>query len=365
MVKRTRFSTAVVALGIAGISASAFAADMPVKAPRLEAVAPSGVYVWIDGSYQSIKLPSFALGFKLRSPVGDDLGPSETYDPRVRGYGVAGAVGYIFPYGTFSPFGSNARLELGGSYVRATGSQSGAGPVFSLFTPVNVNGIAGASTACLGAGCQTTSILQTDYKAWQVNLKAAGDFRLAAATVTPSVQVFGGEAHNDQGFQQVLNALPAATVNSVYDATVSTRWTDVGLKLGLDASVPLDSWVSFGLGGSIGAANRRVSLAAADAGLLLGAGGPLPSPVPGAISTSAITTAYLANAEARLTFMPWSNVALKAFGGLNYDSRVPGISTPVLAKGGGPPAGITYARETSYYAGGRLTVKLAPPAVAN
>jgi hypothetical protein len=59
-------------------------------------------------------------------------------------------------------------------------------------------------------------------------------------------------------------------------------------------------------------------------------------------------------------------VELRGFAGLNYDSRVPGIAAPQI--GGiagivpatGTPAGIKFAAETSYYAGGGITVKFAP-----
>jgi|GraSoiStandDraft_4_1057263.scaffolds.fasta_scaffold218826_1 outer membrane immunogenic protein len=50
MVKRARFSTAVVALGIAGISASAFAADLRVKAPPVVAAAAYSWSGWYIGA---------------------------------------------------------------------------------------------------------------------------------------------------------------------------------------------------------------------------------------------------------------------------------------------------------------------------
>jgi hypothetical protein len=56
---------------------------------------------------------------------------------------------------------------------------------------------------------------------------------------------------------------------------------------------------------------------------------------------------------------------LKAFGGLNFDSNVPGISAATYtgsanAPTATTPAGIKFSSETSYYAGGRLTIGFNP-----
>jgi hypothetical protein len=60
----------------------------------------------------------------------------------------------------------------------------------------------------------------------------------------------------------------------------------------------------------------------------------------------------------------WSSaVTLRAFGGVNYDNSVPGITNPTFAGSpGGPtstttPAHIYLASETSYYAGGSFLVR--------
>ena len=75
-------------------------------------------------------------------------------------------------------------------------------------------------------------------------------------------------------------------------------------------------------------------------------------------SSSARTTPFLANAEASLTAKP----IVRAFAGLNYDSRVPGISpTRFTGPPGSPtsttPAGINFSGLTSYDAGGGVIVK--------
>ena len=54
-------------------------------------------------------------------------------------------------------------------------------------------------------------------------------------------------------------------------------------------------------------------------------------------------------------------MTLRGFAGLNYDDAVPGLASPAytgsLAATSPVPAGITYAHETSYYAGGGAMVK--------
>lgn len=59
-----------------------------------------------------------------------------------------------------------------------------------------------------------------------------------------------------------------------------------------------------------------------------------------------------------------SNVIVRGFVGLNYDSSVPGVQAParnVAFTGSSvPPASIRFEHETSYYAGGGLVVKFAP-----
>lgn len=85
----------------------------------------------------------------------------------------------------------------------------------------------------------------------------------------------------------------------------------------------------------------------------------LPGVNSSSISCTDKTTAFVANAETSLTFRLAPRWSLRTFVGLNYDNKVPGISAPVPVVGGGTstPAGINYQAETSYYAGGGLTVK--------
>jgi hypothetical protein len=344
------------ALCALAISAPAFAADMPVKAPPQAVVQQSGgFYLWVDGSYQSINLPTYDLGMRLSGPGIAFIagGIAETHDPRATGYGIKSAIGFIFPHGTF--WGSNARIEIGGSYVNADGTQSGVGPTNPNFI---VQGLAGLRFGinCTPT-CQTSSTLASDYAGWQVWGKTASDFKFGMMTVTPSVAVFGGATRNRQNFSQ--QAVDTAPPFASYAASSDLDWTDWGVRLGLDVTAELGAGFAVGLGGSVGTARREASLSATDQ-FFTGA-----TVFSSAIAADKSVTPFLANAEASLIFRRDSTVTVRAFAGLNYDNRVPGISAPTFTGPTGLPTSITpasikFESETSWYVGGGVTVKFAP-----
>jgi hypothetical protein len=381
--KRFWLGAAVLILFGACNGASAADVTLPVKAPPRAAVGQyGGWYVWLDGSYQDIRLPSVGLGFKVSNdgvPSFSDLGPRHQLDPEATGVGVRGAVGYVFPHGTMPAFfGSNARLEIGGSYIDADGSQTqvsniptGSGvqssPIQFLNGALSLPVLCGFGTV----GCSHTSTLETDYRAWRIEGKLAGDHQVGSVTLTPWLSVFGGKTRADHTLAQSFVATFVPTFIELYNASTSLRWTDVGAKLGLDAKVAVTTWLAAGLGGSIGLAGRNVSLSGADTCTdsasgdictIFGTAGPGFS----TISTGANTTPFLANAEASVMLQPLANLSARGFVGVNYDSRVPGISSPTFAGVSGfatqpvTPAGIKFERETSWYAGGGAVWKFAP-----
>lgn len=331
------------------ISAPAFAADMAVKAPPRAVVQQAGgFYVWVDGSAQWVNLPSIALGI----PVAIAGGPLVTFsDPELEGSGVAGAIGYRFPDGTFAPFwGSNVRFEIGGSYVSAD-SSGARSALIAPGTPACANHLNGFQNGCgliVGVNSPVATALTTDYTAWLINGKAASDYRYGNVVLTPSWIVFGGRAENDHHWNQntTSGAMPY-----IYNADTFLKWTDWGGKVGLDAAVELFNWLSVGVGGNVGFAVRDAKLGGNDVSLIDGIPAVLTS-----INTDADTTALVANAEARVIITPWPNVAIKGFVGLNYDDKVPGITFPTA----GVPAAIKFEEHTNYYAGGGVIVRFGP-----
>jgi hypothetical protein len=354
-----RFVVAVVAALAA--APAAFAADVLAPAPvytKAPEAAATGWYTFIDGIYDRVHLPTYALGLHNGGAAATnfaDIGPVSSFDPKLDGGGLRGGVGYHLP-------GTSWRLELGGSYIEANGSQrqsatttaDSAGFVF-------LNGTAPlASKFCTtGLACTTDGQLTSAYKSWQINGKAAYDATWGGATISPFVALFGGSSRNDQTLNQSLvrTSLGVVTDNLTYDAGTSLRWNDFGARFGLDTTAPLTSWLAWNFSGSIGLAGRSVSLSGADS--VLGSG------KTSGVSDSTRTTALVANLESGFTVKPTPWLTLRAFGGISFDDRVPGISAPtainfILLPGGlvpGTPAGINFSHETSYYAGGGASWK--------
>jgi hypothetical protein len=259
--------------------------------------------------------------------------------------------------------GSGLRFEIGGSYVSAKGSSSQTTALPADAAPVLLNGanpggaILGAFL-CGGTGgftCTTAGTLSASYDAWQINGKVSVDRKFGAFTVSPSLAVFGGNAHNDQNLSQTFTQIFAgAPFNTgTYSASTALRWTDAGARAGLDVNVPVTGALTFALGGWVGGASRTVSLSGSDVSRFSIAAFNGTSTVLAGDSRGVL----LANAEMGVAYAFNPIVTLRGFGGVNYDGSVPGVAGPSLSGNiGAPtvrtPAGIGYAAETSYYAGG-------------
>jgi hypothetical protein len=283
-----------------------------------------------------------------------DAGPVSSFNPTLDGGGLRGGVGYHIP-------GTAWRLELGGSFMEANGKQTQSGAPTTNAGPVLLNGAVGsASDTCnQGFACTTNGQLTTAYQSWQINGKAAYDVTWGGVAISPFLAVFGGSSRNDQTLNQSLAQTNFAgpTANSLtYDASTSLRWNDVGGRFGLDTTVPLNGWLAWNASGSVGLADRSVSLSGTDS--------VLQNSKTSSISVSTGTTALVANLESGFTLKPTPWLSLRAFGGISFDDRVPGISSPtavsLVIPGGlvpGTAASISFSHETSYYAGGGASWK--------
>jgi hypothetical protein len=356
-----RFSLELIAAAaVVAFIPIAYAADLPTKAPALPAAIASsgGPYFWVNGAYESIPLPSYGQGSQAAASFIPlvSLGPVHNYAPRVTGSSFDAGAGYVFPHGAF--WGDRFRVELNAKIIQASEKQSGR----DLETATVRPNLLGQAVTTSGPGFLVLSNLSTDYQAWQAGLLAAADFRFGAVLLTPSIKVFGGRSTIQQFYSEVGADLAGnpSPVES-YSVYSNLRSTDVGAKVGLASSVDLASGFGVGLKGNVGFADRHVALSAADApGFVLSLFFPAAS-----VNTDTSTVPLLANAEASIYWKSPTNMAtLRVFGGLNYDSRVPGLSTPVILatdQTPGVPAGIKFASETSYYVGGGVTVNFSGP----
>jgi len=356
-------ATAALALGV-GFAAVASAADLgtqvakPIYTKSAPVAGPSW-YVFLDGTYDRVNLPTYSLGLHNVALGGlVDNGPVNNFSStHLNGDGVRGGLGYFVP-------GTRWRLEASGSYVKADGTQTQSSSVTTIgfMGPVFLNGTTSLNAfGCLAAGatCSSSGQLNSDYAAWQANGKAAYDVQWAGPVVlSPFVAVFGGSSHNNQTFNQTFFQTVFNNSGS-YAASTALTWNDFGGRFGLDATAPIANWVAWNFTGSVGLADRRVSLTGSDAAS--STGGAVFNGA-SAISTSATTTAWVANVESGFSFKPMPSLTLRAFGGVNFDNRVPGISAPsyagsILGPSGGTSSTINFSSETSYYGGGGVIWK--------
>jgi hypothetical protein len=346
------FSIALAAV-VAGPAISADV-SIPYKAPPPAIVTGGGFYAWVDGFYDRIRLPTYAEGFHNMSGLLGDTGPVNSFDPRLNGGSVRGAVGYQVP-------GSSFRVEVGGSYIAGSGSLTqqalNSGAPGSSVGPVMLNGF---NPFGLNCPCSTSGMLNTSYNAWQVNGKAAYDLRYGSLTVTPFAALFGGNSENKQTLSQTMTQVLGGFV-ATYNANTSVRWDDVGGRVGLDVNVAVNNALAIGIGGWIGATGRNTSLSGTDQTTGLESAAT-------AISLHDTTTAFLANAEAGFAHTLTPTITVRGFVGINYDNKVPGITIPTFLPHPGAaisvPVGINYSHETSYYAGAGLIWNFSGPLLA-
>lgn len=316
--------------------AMAFAQTLPTSATA----ASSGVHVWLDGSYRSINLPAFSLGAHTTDGTFSDLGPVQGFKPRVTGEGINGGIGFVVPDGILpAALGSNVRIGLTGAYVQADAKQTAfavsPGPVLMWLD----------GTLFFGCGCEFSSELVTKYSSWRVGLNAASDIHTATVTWTPSIEIIGGSARTRQTLTQFDSS-------QIYVSQTRLSWTDLGLKFGLGATMPITSMLEFGVTGTIAIVHRRAHLRGND--FLDDFGG---ADLGTSIDTSARTWAVVPGGQVQLVFSPAPQLQIRAFGGLEWDSRVPGIVSPHFTPAqfftfAGDPAGIGFSGQASYFAGG-------------
>lgn len=220
--------------------------------PSAKSASPSGVLVWMDGDYRSIKLPTYGLGFfETSTTTFQKIGPVQTYNPRVTGEGISGGIGFLLPRGVIP--GANARVGLLGSFVEADSSQSAvatsAGNVVQL-----LNGFLVAPCG----DCQLPSRLQTNQRNWRLGLNVTTEFSAGPFVFIPSIEVLGGEARTRQIYAQARVVVGGPT--AFYDAATKVEWQDAGARVGLAVSVPITPMIDFGLAGTLATVHRHATL---------------------------------------------------------------------------------------------------------
>jgi hypothetical protein len=332
------------------------AAAQTIPPPALS-VKTGNVFVWADGSYRSVHLPDYGLGFyETSTTTFEKIGAVHTFKPRASGGGVSGGAGVMLPPSTLP--GTNARVALTGRFIDASASQS-------AIASSNGNVIQLLDGFLIGpcGTCQLPTRLDTDVRNWQLGLAAATEFHVSRLIVTPSVELVGGMSRVGQTYSQVR--IVGGGPNAYYDAATKVRWADAGAKLGVAFSVPVMPMVELGVGGTLTTVYRHATL---DGNDRLDDGF-------GFIATSTVglsrsTVAVIPGVEAQVTVRPRANIQLRAFGGIERDNRVPGIVAPRFTPDEflagfatgitATPASIGFSSHTTYYAGGGIAATFAP-----
>lgn len=333
--------------------ASAAIAD-EAKTPISAAASGNGWYLSFDAGVLSVGLPDYGLGFhKVSSPTFPDAGPFQVFAPRLDGYILNGTVGYYLPpESSDTVLGANTRLEVGGHYGHASGTDSGSalytgGGVIGMY--LDGSGGNGGYVCADFQNCNANSSLSGDYSNWQLNGRIAGDRPWGNMVVTPSLTFFGGNTHVDQTFSQILQI---HTLSETYNATTSLRWREFGVRAGLDMKSEVTPRLTVGFGGWVGFAGRHASFEGNDIGqgtlgIVTGTG---------AASADGNATPFIANLEANVAYKWLPALTLRGFSGLNFDSKVPGVGAPsfggTLGSFTGTPGTVSFQSTVSYYAGG-------------
>jgi hypothetical protein len=296
--------------------------------PRTASIAKwDGLYSWVEASRQSVNLSQFDSGQPLPTQI---IAPSwaatRSSDPVTNGYGVRGGVGFIIPNGTFSKFNSDLRVQFVTSYVNAATSGSVASD-FWISGPIsNACECSAISNSITGAMALAT------YKSWQGELKAATDFSFGRIVVTPAISLFTKDARNYQ------NAIEGAA---------SSGWTDLGAKIDFDAMIDITKRALVGFRSSVGTAYRSVSFSQGGVADFA------------SFASTANGRPLLASTEVNLIWKPQLGQTVKAYAGVQLDSRVPNAPDPfAIDSGAGGSGSITYQTVQTFYFGGSLKMEL-------
>lgn len=331
------------------VAVAAFAPALAVAQPAPNSPPPRDFYAWFDGGYRNISLPAFALGsHTFDVNTFGDLGPVQTFRPRIDAAAFQSGIGFSIPDWVLPAlFGSNVRIGLTGSYITGDGRQS---------APANSNApmlVWLDGTIFFGCGCNYVSRLTTNYSAFRLGLDVTSDIRAGALTFSPSIEVLGGSTRVRQSLTQTDDV-------DVYTSGTRLSWDDVGVKFGLGVAAPVTPAFEIGVTGTVAVLHRDVRLTGSD--FVGGLGG---INFGTSIDRSARTVAVIPGGQMQLLFSPFPQTRLRLYGGLEWDSRVPGIVAPgftaeqVFAGFQGNPASIGFSGQTTYFAGGGFTQSFA------
>lgn len=350
-----------------GVSVAALPSDGMTPGPPPPAATTNWYASW-GATGQHFGLPGVSLGLSgVSSGALTNTGQAASFNRQAGGIGLDAAVGYLLPPNAVPPLiGANPRLELDLAYAHGSGHDQNSTPPTAfgmagllLDGTVSNNGpVCGAPAAFT---CTQSSALSSQFTTWHLALKEASEFHLGMVMLTPSLSVVGGEGDDDFGLTQNLAQFAGGVFDGnteFYSTSVRLHWRDIGAKGGLNLNVPVNNWLSLGLGASAAGVGRSASLAGSDLFALptFGLAPPQVSPLISAVTRRASTAALMSNVEGSLNIVPLPGVTIRLFGGATYDDALPGVRSPTwtgpaTAQTSGTPVAIKFVGRGSLYGG--------------
>ena len=336
----SKFSlTGALIIGLASLLPMAAYASGPIATP-VETPPTSVMFLAPNFDYQWQNLPKFQTG---------SLSPgSTTYfyskSPTVSGP-AGGITAGIFLPKTWPQFGQAARIELQGQVFDLTDNTSatydGTATAAVRWTSVNL-----PATVTLGTGGVLTNSLHSEYKGYDLAVRAATDLpAFGPIAITPAVGIFGGNTTTLYDYEDT-------EVGGYREYQRENASTDrIGGALSLGARYPIMPQLAVigGVSGGVYGAFSR--LAANDC--FSGATSAAPCAAGTLTSTSSQKNTVGGKVGGQLGLR--YNVGWGAFdlsSGIDWDSAIAGVANPVA----GGTTQIKYASELGYHVGLKLTV---------
>ena len=288
----------------------------------------------IEGGFQ--RLPRWTSPLSLHFPAAFGTPQIHVFSrtPAVAGADAGLTVGYVLSDGALPPWlGSRVRIAVTGTWqaYRERAESSFSPPGLSVVQYIGVDGrVMGGETTF---GATITEILRTHREGFDFNLRAASDFPLRSDLIlTPSIAVFGGRTSDSYEYSHLLGA--PFNFRFFFDERVRT--TSVGGDLAFGLTWQATSYLALNATARGGVVWMHSRLQGADCFTNFGTPCVPAFPVGASVSTGTVT-----DSASRLGFRGGMSLGaaldmrfgiLSVGGSFTYDSAIPGILNPGVAK---------------------------------
>lgn len=254
--------------------------------------------------------------------------------PAVAGADAGLTVGYVLNDGALPPWlGRRVRIAVTGTWqaYRERAESSFSPPGLSVVQYIGVDGrVMGGETTF---GATITETLRTHREGFDFNLRAASDFPLRPDLIlTPSVAVFGGRTHDSYEYRHLLGA----PFNFTFYVDERVRTNSVGGEVAAGLTWQAMEALALNVTARGGVVWMHSRLQGSDCFTNFGTPCSPPFPVGASVSTGTVT-----DSSSRVGFRGGLSLGaaldmrfgiLSVGGSFTYDSAVPGVLNPSVAK---------------------------------